>query len=206
MDSLLDELQRLDVGRYWNSVYVGAVCYADDLTLLALLPSALRLMSKCCEDVTTSHGLMFNSSNIQLLRFGRLRSSICSAQVYFQGSLLHFVDSATHLGHLFQYDLGDNGDIAIKSRNMVRTDNCILSTFSGCDPRTLTKLFQSHCLSLYIMVLLSGLSLIVHYSHWRTPLITFSGRSGSSHAVATQELSTKPPSSRPSLFNVILYS
>ncbi len=109
-------------------MYAGAVCYADDLTLLAPSPSALRLMLKCCDDFTTSHGLMFNSSKTQLLRFGCLCSSICSAQVYFQGSLLHFVDSATHLGHLFQYDLADNGDIAIKSRNMVRMANCILST------------------------------------------------------------------------------
>ncbi len=79
MDSLHDELQRLGVGCYWNSVYAGAVCYADDLTLLAPSPSALRLMLKCCEDLTTSHGLMFNSSKTQLLRFGRRRPFICSA-------------------------------------------------------------------------------------------------------------------------------
>ncbi len=32
---------------------------------------------------------------------------------------------------------------------MVRKASCILSTFSGCNPHTLTLLFQSHCLSLY---------------------------------------------------------
>ncbi len=93
-------------------MYAGAVCYADDLTLLAPSPSALRLRLKCCEDFTTSNGL--NSSKTHL-RFGRLRSSICSAQVYFQGSFLHFVDSATHLGHLFQFDLGDSGDMQCDS-------------------------------------------------------------------------------------------
>ncbi len=51
-------------------MYAGAVCYADDLTLLAPSPSALRLMLKCCDDFTTSHGLMFNYSKTQLLRFG----------------------------------------------------------------------------------------------------------------------------------------
>ncbi len=125
---------------------------------------------------------------------------ICSAQVYFQGSLLHFVDSATHLGHLFQYDLGDNGDIAVKSRNMVRMANCILSTFSGCDPRTLSKLFQSHCLSLYGAALWSLsssalLSLEVSFNNilrkiWKLPR---SSHTGIVHQTAKLQ----------SLFNVI---
>ena len=44
IDDLLLELERQGIGCYWNKHFVGAVCYADDITLLAPSPSALRIM------------------------------------------------------------------------------------------------------------------------------------------------------------------
>ena len=41
IDDLLLELERQGIGCYWNKHFVGAVCYADDITLLAPSPSAL---------------------------------------------------------------------------------------------------------------------------------------------------------------------
>ena len=43
MDDLLLELERAGVGCFWRHHYVGAVCYADDLALLAPSLSALRI-------------------------------------------------------------------------------------------------------------------------------------------------------------------
>ena len=43
MDYLLDQLSQLGVGCFWESHYAGALCYADDLVLLAPSPLALRL-------------------------------------------------------------------------------------------------------------------------------------------------------------------
>ena len=34
----------MGVGCYWRQHYVGAVCYDDDIALLAPSPAALRLM------------------------------------------------------------------------------------------------------------------------------------------------------------------
>ena len=42
LDDLLIELARTNVGCYWDDVFVGALVYADDVTLLARTPSALR--------------------------------------------------------------------------------------------------------------------------------------------------------------------
>ena len=41
IDDLLLDLKILGVGCFWNSFFAGALCYADDLTLLAHSPSAL---------------------------------------------------------------------------------------------------------------------------------------------------------------------
>ena len=60
LDNLLIDLEHLDVGCHWISILAGVVCYADDLTLLAPSPAALRLMLRVCEDFAISHGLKFN--------------------------------------------------------------------------------------------------------------------------------------------------
>ena len=44
------DLSTLGVGCYWDSLFAGTMCYADDLALLAPSPSSLRLMLHCCEE------------------------------------------------------------------------------------------------------------------------------------------------------------
>ena len=46
---------------YWDGLFVGALCYADDLILLAPCPSALRTMLSLCESFANSYGLKFNA-------------------------------------------------------------------------------------------------------------------------------------------------
>ena len=48
IDDLLSELEKMGVGCYWRQHDVGAVCYADDIALLAPSPAALRLMLDAC--------------------------------------------------------------------------------------------------------------------------------------------------------------
>ena len=62
MDDLLLGLKDLGIGCYWDGFFVGAVCYADDVALLAPSPSALHMMLHCCEDFAGSRGLIFNAS------------------------------------------------------------------------------------------------------------------------------------------------
>ena len=42
LDSLLDRLADSSVGCYWGHQFAGALCYADDLVLLAPTASSLR--------------------------------------------------------------------------------------------------------------------------------------------------------------------
>ena len=44
IDSLLDRLAESSAGCYWGHRSAGALCYADDLVLLAPTASALRQM------------------------------------------------------------------------------------------------------------------------------------------------------------------
>ena len=50
---------------------------------------------------------------------------------------------------MLHFSLNDTKDVQRATLEMCRKANCMLQTFSSCDPVVLTKLFNSHCLSLY---------------------------------------------------------
>ena len=60
LDGLLSELSDSGVGCYWGHLFAGAVCYADNIVLLAPCPSALRTLLRICSGYASSHGLEFN--------------------------------------------------------------------------------------------------------------------------------------------------
>ena len=69
IDDLLLDLHQLGVGCFWNQRFVGALCYADDVALLAPSPCALRLMLNRCYQFAQSHSLVFNADRTQLICF-----------------------------------------------------------------------------------------------------------------------------------------
>ena len=149
LDDLLTGLSNLGVGCFWGSIFAGALCYADDLVLLAPSPSALRIMLRFCESFALERGLHFNASKTQLIRFSSSPSSACAARFHLSGSELPLLDSVVHLGHLLSYNLDDLPDVNSKLRDMIRKANCLFASFSGVGPAILSRLFQSYCLSLY---------------------------------------------------------
>ena len=149
IDDLLTDLSNLGVGCFWGSSFAGALCYADDLVLLAPSPSALRIMLHCCEVFALNRGLRFNATKTQLIRFSSSPSSSCAAHIHLCGHELPFVDTVMHLGHLLHYNLDDAPDITLKLKDMVRKANYLLASFPRVTPHVMSHLFQAYCLSLH---------------------------------------------------------
>ena len=63
VDDLLVDLSKLSVGCYWDSIFAGSVCYADDLVLLAT-----ALISTQCD-------MMMVASMIQHIAICPIRSA-----------------------------------------------------------------------------------------------------------------------------------
>ena len=82
-------------------------------------------MLHACEAFSVSCGLRFNSAKTQLIRFGRCHSSVCTDCFLSCGAPLPFLDSVIHLGHTLRHDLGDEDDIALRTRNTIWKANCI---------------------------------------------------------------------------------
>ena len=59
MDMLLNALKERDIGCHIGNSFVGALAYADDLTLLSPSLSGLKSMLKTCEDFAKEFDIMY---------------------------------------------------------------------------------------------------------------------------------------------------
>ena len=145
-------------------------------------------MLKTCINFADQHHLSFNADKTQLIKFYKSPNPVsASPRFIFLGQTLSLSNSISHRGHILTYNLSDDDDICAISKDMCRKANCLLHTFSCCDPFVKTRLFSSFCL---YMVLPFG---DLHH-HNLEPLmchlIISCVRFGLSLAIATLVLST----------------
>ena len=84
---------------YWHSVFAGALCYADDLMILAPSADGLRKMLEVCEEFACSCCVRLNPAKTQLIRFVSTVNLPCSASFVFCCQRLTMLDSVVHLGN-----------------------------------------------------------------------------------------------------------
>ena len=149
LDGLLQQLSDSGVGCFWGHLFAGAVCYADDIVLLAPCPSALRILLSICSSYATSHGLLFNTEKTQLICFHLRQSKPSTSVILFNNAILHYSDEVTHLGHILTADLNDRSDILRVVKDLNRKSNSMFCIFHATDPFVKSILFKSYCLSLY---------------------------------------------------------
>ena len=107
-------------------------------------------MLRCCECFTSLHGLKFNATKTQLIKFSaNVAGSSTPPSIKFCDSQLAFSNTVMHLGNILSSDLNDSADILSKCRDMLTKFNALFSCFPNLDPSILTNLFQSYCLSLH---------------------------------------------------------
>ena len=156
LDDLLIELALTNVGCYWDDMFVGALAYADDITLLAPTPSALRKLLAVCESIGTNHVLnmlKFNPEKTQCIRFSEKSSGGCSSVFMFCGKYIVCVKSVLHLGHVLAENLQDDLDIQRCRSDFIKRANCVLHQFAFCTPVVLSYLLRCFCMSYYGCVL-----------------------------------------------------
>ena len=89
---------------------MGALAYADGLTLLAPSPAALRRLLYICEQFGTTNMLRFNPDKTQCIKFSRSCTN-GSCSFLFCGKSILCARSVVHLGHVLTCNLMDNADI-----------------------------------------------------------------------------------------------
>ena len=110
-------------------MFVGALAYADDITLLAPTPSALRKLLAVCKSIGTNLMLKFDPDKTQCIRFSRKSSGGCSSVFIFCGKYIECVKSVLHLGHVLAENLQDDLDIQRCHSDFIKRANCVLICF-----------------------------------------------------------------------------
>ena len=149
LDGLLQKLADSGAGCHWGHLFAGAVCYADDIVLLAPCPSALRILLNICSTYASTHGLRFNAEKTQLICFHLRQSHPVIPTVVFNNVVLQYSNEVTHLGHILTPDLDDKNDIIRAVKDLNRKANSLFCIFRVVDPFVKCFLFKSYCLSLY---------------------------------------------------------
>lgn len=147
IDDLLKILEASKVGCYIGKMFVGALAYADDLTLLAPSIPACRKLLSICEDYAQTHGIKFNPSKSQLIVFGsgpRPMANLCLS-----GQIIPEVQKVQHLGHAINNKLNDVDDVIAKRAAFVGQVNFIINTFKQLKSKILYNIFNIYCMSFF---------------------------------------------------------
>ena len=71
VDSLFGRLEQSGVGCHIGGHFVGALAYADDVTLVAPSRSGVRTLINVCEQFALDYDITFNGTKSQLMFFSR---------------------------------------------------------------------------------------------------------------------------------------
>ena len=153
IDDLLHCLASSGVGCFIGLHFVGALAYADDITLLAPTLTALRKMLAICDAYAEDYNIKFNGaksecmiiiSSKRLQLYKHITDCFCIG-----GKAIDFVKSYSHLGHIITSHLDDVEDISFRQNSFIGQVNNILCFFRKLTSVVKCKLFKAYCYSFY---------------------------------------------------------
>jgi len=150
MDELLNRLRSLGVGCHLGTTFVGALSYADDLTLLSPCVIALQRMLDTCQSFADEYDVMFNPPKSQCILFSN--NSTCVNHNYSMklcGQTMEWTSEVKHLGNIVTHNLDEYKEFQTKIGQFIYQVNYLKSNFYNVSLRVLVKLFNAYCCCFY---------------------------------------------------------
>ena len=141
MDELLRRLKKSNYGCHIGTHYLGAVSYADDLTLIAPSLSAAREMLKICQKFSEEYHVQFNSQKSKLLTYGTNKTAF---DLKLNNNTIPHVNVAKHLGNYIG-NVSNKRNIENACREIKVKTNMIITQFRFCNSYLKSKLFSLYC-------------------------------------------------------------
>lgn len=150
LDDLLLRLENTRVGCYVGNFYLGALCYADDLTLLAPSASAMRILLSTCEEYANEHAMSFNAVKSKCVLFKpRMAATQDRPPFSIAGKSIDYTSSWPHLGNILNETEDDHDCISARRVQLIGQVNNVLCTFGKLGPVTKNNLLYKLCSSFY---------------------------------------------------------
>ena len=142
LDDLLCELRHVNVGCHMNGYFVGAVIYADDITLLGPTRSSILSMLNVCDVYARNMDILFNPAKTNCIYFPAHPNSLPGLPLHFMNTDIVFVPSCTFLGvSVSSHDISDR-NIPQSVHNLYRRSNEVMSDFKSLSRNVFNFLFR----------------------------------------------------------------
>ena len=151
-DELIAKLASSGYGCRISQHFIGALSYADDITLLSPSLKGLRYMLNICEEYGKEFHVTFNDKKTTGMVFGTSNVNCKAIQV--NGNNVDWVSNAKHLGNVVDDKLSELKDINAKKGHFIASVNWFVGNFRGKVPiECYIRLFQSYCSTHYGSIL-----------------------------------------------------
>ena len=155
-DPLLHRLRALGLGAHVAGLFVGAVCYADDVLLIAPSRNAMQRMLFELEKFAEESNIEFSTNPIPeksktkcIFVSGNKRNMSKPATLTLCGRQLPFVKQADHLGNMLT-EAGDmEHDAEVKNAKFINSAVEIRQTFKAAAPSEQVKSLKVYSSSFY---------------------------------------------------------
>lgn len=148
MDCLLNRLQKSGVGCHLGHKFVGALAYADDVTLCAPSRYAAQKLVDICQSFADEYKVKFNSSKTRVLLFNAPRDAQL-AKIQLNGDFIDFSDRADHLGHIISCLNAPELNAERIIHDIVYRVNVLHANYNYVDLNVKRTLYRSYCTSYY---------------------------------------------------------
>ena len=138
MDELLIRLSKAGIGCHVGNSFFGALCYADDVTLLSPLRNSMSQLLSICEEFAEEYNVKCNSTKSVLVTYN------VNVDVSFMLNNVPIIkaDHAVHLGHYIGKNFNQR-NISQGVSNLISRTNTMLSKFNFCTSLVKSALFKT---------------------------------------------------------------
>ena len=168
LDDLLCELRQANVGCHMNGYFVGAVIYADDITLLGPTRSSILSMLSVCDVYARNIDILFNPAKTNCIFSPAYPTSLPGLPLHFTNTDIVFVPSCTFLGiSVSSHDISDR-NIPQSVQKLYRRSSEVMSDFKSLSRNVKSQLFNFlfRCIWFTIMAFFNN-SVKLYYTAWR---------------------------------------
>ena len=147
-DELIKAMERSQIGCHVGHVYMGIMCYADDMVLLCPSINGLQRMMYICENFGSDFGVMWNPKKSVCIRFTQSKA-MKPFNVKLNSTTLACENVVKHLGIYTTWNLSEETEIKRKQGDFIGRVNQVISTYGCLSSDALSLLLSSKCCHAY---------------------------------------------------------
>ncbi len=148
LDELLREIKTSGYGCKIGNMFVGALAYADDVSLSSPTLTGLQKMVNICDSYGMEYNVPFNPKKTICMKISKDGKQPIK-HIMLNNKPLTWVEKAKHLGNWLNSTNSDSLDIKSKSGQLIGATNKLIVKFPSVSFQVKRVLFQSYCTSYY---------------------------------------------------------